>query len=276
MTDFSAPQKPSPVTDIPLLQWANGFLQAKTAEGLSRGTLRKIYGPRLRHFVAFCEARGVRQIEGLDPVLLREYLISLAERHNPGGCHQYYRVVKTFLRWYEQEAAEPGWVNPIRRVRPPKVPKQVLDTGLRASELLALDLADLDYVTGDITVRRGKGGKTRTVFLGQTARRAVRAYLRYRGRQSGPLFVNRCGRRLEYRGLRSMVAHRAALAGVDPPTLHALRRAFALGLLRNGADLLSLQKLLGHANLSLIEKVARQTADDLQAVHARTSPVDHL
>ena len=150
----------------------------------------------------------------------------------------------------------------------------LLDTGLRATELTGLDLADFDFTTGALNVRKGKGGKSRVVFLGQKSRKVVRAYLRLRGRQPGPLFLNRSGDRLDYLGLRSVAVRRALQAGVPKPSLHSFRRAFALAMLRNGSDLLTLQRLMGHADLSLLQRYAKQTTDDLRSVHAHSSPVD--
>ena len=79
---------------------------------------------------------------------------------------------------------------------------------------------------------------------------------------------------LAYLGLRSLVLRRARGAGLEPPALHSFRRGFALEMLRAGADLLSLQRLMGHADLSLLKRYAKQNADDLRAVHALASPVD--
>ena len=83
----------------------------------------------------------------------------------------------------------------------------LLDTGLRANELLGLELADLDGYTGEIRVRPlvGKGRKARSVFLGERGRRAMRAWVKVRGNQDGPLFKNASGGRLKYPGLRQIV-----------------------------------------------------------------------
>ena len=102
---------------LPTLErWVDGFVLAKKAEGLSHGTIHIVYAPRLRHFIAYCAGRNIHHVEHVDATLLREYLLQLAENHNPGGCHQYYRVLKTFLRWFEIEGAGDGWRNPIKRV----------------------------------------------------------------------------------------------------------------------------------------------------------------
>lgn len=73
-----------------------------------------------------------------------------------------------------------------------------------------------------------------------------------------------------------LVQKRARVAGVQAPPLHAFRRAFAIGALRAGVDLVSLQRLLGHADLSVIRRYLAQTEEDLARAHAKGSPVDNL
>jgi integrase/recombinase XerD len=154
----------------------------------------------------------------------------------------------------------------------------LLDSGCRASEFLTLNTSDVDLASGAIAIRHGKGGKSRVTFLGAKARKALLAYLRHRGNPAtdAPWWVTAEGTRLEYNGLRAVVQKRARLAGVKPPALHAFRRAFAIGALRAGVDLVSLQRLLGHADLTVIQRYLRQTQDDLRAAHAKGSPVDRL
>jgi integrase len=76
----------------------------------------------------------------------------------------------------------------------------LLDSGVRASELTALDLSDLDLVQSSLFVRSGKGRKSRHVFVGKKTRRQLRRWIRFRGRQDGPLFTKKDGERLEYGG----------------------------------------------------------------------------
>jgi len=288
-------------------KWADGFFVSKRAQGIADSTLNA-YRHHLAKFINYCETRNITEIEAIDAGLIREFLLFLKETyHNPGGVRTYYRSVKCFLRWYEVEAEPEGWRNPIKKVKSPKVPEEILepaaiddvmkmvetcdhskrglrdkailltllDTGARASELIAFDLTDLDPITGEMMIRKGKGGKPRTVFVGQRARKAIRAYLKRRGALPGALFLTRSDERLDYDGLRIMVRRRADLAGISPrPTPHSFRRAFALEMLRSGADLLTVQRLLGHADLSVIKRYVKQTTDDLRAVHAAHSPAD--
>jgi integrase/recombinase XerD len=152
----------------------------------------------------------------------------------------------------------------------------LLDTGCRASEFLALDLGDLDLHTGALTLRQTKGKRARTVFTGRTTLREVLRYLRHRAdlAPSDPLWVNRDGERLAYFGLTSVLRRRAKAAGIRTSLPHAFRRAFALASLRQGMDVVSLQRLLGHADLSVISRYVKQSRDDLQKSHAEHGPVD--
>jgi site-specific recombinase XerD len=290
-----------------LVQWVSTFLTAKRAERKAAGTLA-FYREKLTHFADYCAKRNVNTIEGITPGLLREYLIHLEETgHNAGGTHGHYRAVKVFLRWYEREEEPEGWHNPITKVRAPTLPEEPLDPadvetlraivaacqsgrmavrdraivltlfdcGLRASELLNLDLSDVNPYTGELTVRRGKGGKSRTVYMGQKTRRALRAYLKQRGNKPGPLFLSRYRGRLAYDGLRDIIIRAAKRAAVSPPSLHAFRRACALNLHRNGADLLTIQRVLGHADLTILRRYIKQTAEDLQTAQTAASPADN-
>ena len=118
----------------------------------------------------------------------------------------------------------------------------LVDTGARASEFLNINLEDMNQATGAILIRSGKGGKPRTVFLGKKSRMAIRYYLRTRKDELSALWVTKDGERLTYSVLRSMLKRRSILAKVDTPTIHSLRRLFALTMLRNDVDIFSLQR----------------------------------
>lgn len=288
-----------------LAQWVDGFIRARKAEGFTAGTLR-FYGEKLPRFVAWCDLRNVTAPDEVTAEVVRDFMLHLEEQgNNAGGRRAYFKAIKTFLRWWVSEVDPDNWKDPFKRVKPPKLPTELLepvdvetvkalleatetrmgarnrailltlfDTGLRASELTALDLEDFNPVTGDLRVRCGKGQKERMVFAGQKARRAIRAYLKERGQTAGPLFPAEHGGALSYKGLREVVQLAAKRAHVAPPPLHAFRRAFALNCLRAGMDLLSLQRLLGHAGLAVLQRYVKQTPEDLKAAHNAASPVD--
>jgi len=83
-------------------------------------------------------------------------------------------------------------------------------------------------------------------------------------------------KRLSYSGLRDIVRRRAERAGVRAPTLHSFRRAFALACLRGKMDIYSLQRLMGHADLTMLRRYLAQTVEDVRKAHARSGPVDRL
>lgn len=140
--------------------------------------------------------------------------------------------------------------------------------GLRVGELVALDLGDIEGEM--VRVRHGKGDKERIVPLGRKACEALRLYLGERqlleaqGAIDTALFLSRRGRRLSTRAVRRLVDRHAIQAGLPRTHPHALRHSFATHLLGSGADLRSIQELLGHAALST---TARYAHVDLQYLH---------
>jgi tyrosine recombinase XerC len=144
--------------------------------------------------------------------------------------------------------------------------------GLRISELVGLNLEDLDFISG-IAKLRGKGRKERLVPVGEAALRAVREYLRARKRDSQAIFLNRSGKRISGRGVRNAVAKYIRLCGgrqgISP---HTFRHSFATHLLNRGADLRTVQELLGHANLSTTQIYTHLTTEKLKSVYDKAHP----
>lgn len=291
----------APTNDQPLAECMLEFLSDCQARRLSRKTL-VIYRDALTAFGKWLPADNLAAVTPRD---MRAYFVQLQTTHNPGGCHQHYRVLRTFFRWLVNE--DMLGANPMARLHAPKLADHplppvsladvhamlatcdkrftgqrdrailltLLDTGCRAAEFVALDVTDLDMDTGSLIVQHGKGDKRRSVFVGGRTRRELARYLRLRT-GGAALWVTRDGSRLTYAGLRQIVRRRAEYAGVPEPGLHAFRRAFCLQCLRNGMDLISLQRLMGHADLSLLKRYADQSTADLRAAHARAGPVDRL
>lgn len=108
--------------------------------------------------------------------------------------------------------------------------------------------------------------------------RAIRRYLRCRVEVSEdePLWVSHRGKRLTYGGLRSVVRRRAGVAGIPAPSLHSFRRAFATTSPRNGVNVFSLQRLMGHADLTMLRRYLKQTEADLWEAHRKAGPVDNM
>jgi integrase/recombinase XerD len=152
----------------------------------------------------------------------------------------------------------------------------LLDTGLRARELLSIHLSDINLITGNVLLRRGKGSKSRTVFIGKETKKATRAYLRDRNDNLDDLWVTDDQKKLlRYGGLRALLERHANIAGIKGPSAHDFRRAFAITMLRNGIDLVTLARLMGHTSLKVLQRYLKQLPDDLQEAHRRGSPVDN-
>jgi site-specific recombinase XerD len=158
-------------------------------------------------------------------------------------------------------------------------------SGLRAEEIVNLDLASVEFDDERVRVE-GKGGKTRIVPTGEPALRAIERYLaRARpalltGDGEPALFISKSGRRLSTSDVRRRLrvwAQRASgvadagggVAGVSP---HALRHSFATHLLENGADLRSIQELLGHASISTTQVYTRVESGRLRSAYAQSHP----
>jgi integrase/recombinase XerC len=144
--------------------------------------------------------------------------------------------------------------------------------GLRVSELVGLNVDDLDRAERWLRVR-GKGRKERQVPFGGKAADALERYLAERSSRETALFLNHRGGRLTDRGVRGIVKLYATLiAGDSSLHPHSFRHAFATHLLGDGADLRSIQELLGHARLSTTQKYTQVTLTDLIAVYDRAHP----
>ncbi len=150
--------------------------------------------------------------------------------------------------------------------------------GLRAEEIVSLDLGDPDFESETVRVH-GKGDKTRVVPVGEPAQRAVRRYLEISRQALGPareepaLFISRRGRRLGPSDVRRRLekwVREAAVAGRVSP--HTLRHSFATHLLEGGADLRSIQELLGHSSISTTQIYTRVEPSRLASEYAKSHP----
>jgi tyrosine recombinase XerC len=150
-------------------------------------------------------------------------------------------------------------------------------TGIRVSELSILNVQDINFEAKTIRIQ-GKGKRERQVFFGQTAAQALAAYLAQRRQRAAlqgdtPLFLNHRGNRLSVRGLHLIVKKHSQRTGISPNTSpHTLRHAFATHLLDNGADLRSIQELLGHQRLSTTQKYTHVSTAHLMSVYDKAHP----
>ncbi|MGQ0810844.1 MAG: site-specific tyrosine recombinase XerD [Nitrospiraceae bacterium] len=151
-------------------------------------------------------------------------------------------------------------------------------TGLRVSELIALRLTDLNLETGYVTAT-GKGDKQRFVPIGVSAKRKLRGYLStargllLRNKTSPCVFVTRRGRSLSRQGFWKLLRRRAEAAGITTSiSPHMLRHSFATHLLEHGADLRSVQVMLGHANIATTQIYTHVERERLKKIHAEYFP----
>lgn len=277
------------------------FISERKSRGLSRRTIQ-YYQSELGYFRAWLDQRNIKRLDEIGAGTIREYLTQLGKTRNPGGIHAMYRALRALYNWLKFEF---DWPSPMVKVRPPKIVivplpgvsldnvelmtkgaglrdkallLTLLDTGARASEVINMNISDLDWSSGAIIIRKGKGGKYRTVYLGQKARRAVRAYLRSRegADDHSPLFCTSDRERLTLSALRDMIRRRAIDNQVTPvPCIHDFRRACALQLHRNGEDILTISRYLGHSTIEVTRRYIDLNDHDLREAHMRSGPVDH-
>jgi integrase/recombinase XerD len=150
-------------------------------------------------------------------------------------------------------------------------------TGMRVSELVSLNRGDLSL--DDDTVRcRGKGGKERQIPFGGKARLAIERYIDagrpplLGGREREALFLNHHGERLTRQGFWLIIKAYARQAGIDKITPHTLRHSFATHLLSNGADLRSVQELLGHSSIATTQVYTHVADSRLRQVYDEAHP----
>jgi site-specific recombinase XerD len=172
----------------------------------------------------------------------------------------------------------------LKSLRDHAILELLFSTGLRVSELCSLD-SDIDLSRDELSVR-GKGDKVRVTFLSQAAKKAISSYLKARKDMDEALFVNipptlttkdgkeiqtkRTPTRLTPRSVERMIKIYAAKAGITKKvTPHVLRHSFATDLLSNGADIRSVQQLLGHASINTTQIYTHVTDAHLREVHKK-------
>jgi integrase/recombinase XerC len=274
-----------------------------TEKRASPHTVRAYLG-NLAELIAFARERGRTVPSAIDIPILRSYLASLFAANEPATVARKLSAVRAFLRFLRRERLIEE--NVALLLRPPKAKKSLpsfltveqaatlveaplqpdeqetplalrdaaifevlYGAGLRVSECVGLDLGDL--TRDELRVRAGKGRKDRVVPLGCKARRAIDAWLAKRPLltpKSPALFVNARGGRVSARSVRRFVDRHALLAGVPKTHPHALRHSYATHLLGSGADLRSIQELLGHASLKTTARYAHVNFEYLAAAYA--------
>jgi integrase/recombinase XerD len=168
--------------------------------------------------------------------------------------------------------SERGW-----KLRDRAIILVLVDTGIRAQELCDLVVKDYENKLGRLQIRHGKGNKSRMVFMGEAARKALWRYLADRGnlRATDPIFATRNNTAMDTAALRKIINRCAERAGVLHSTVHKFRHTFAITFLRNGGSVLELQRMLGHERLDTVRIYASLAEADLLEAQKRASPADN-
>ena len=255
----------------------------------------------LRDFERFLEDKS---LESIEYITLRKFLASLKSKNlKSRTLARKISTLKSFYRFLCRE----GYLksNPTLLLSSPKLdkhlpnfltenemtkliesPKQdnllgrrdrailetLYSTGMRVSELVGLNVETIDFIGGIVKVL-GKGKKERLLPIGKTALLAIRAYLDMRDKQRKELFLNKNYTRLTDRGVRNVLNKYIRITSLKQHiSPHALRHSFATHLLNRGADLRSVQELLGHVNLSTTQIYTHLSTERLKAVYEKTHP----
>lgn len=161
-------------------------------------------------------------------------------------------------------------------VRDLAIAELFFSSGLRLSELIGLDLDDYSAIDREVRVRRGKGGKDRVVPVGSRAIARLGSYLAIRDKfkpSDKALFLSRMGKRLTGRAVEQNLKKLAGRAGLNANVFpHKLRHSFATQLVEHGADLRSVQEMLGHASLAATEIYTNLDFEHLKKVYERSHP----
>jgi site-specific recombinase XerD len=265
------------------------------------------YSVEIGYLKKYLSNQGIHNFEDISVSLLKNFFLELGTHRNPGGVHLSYRTIKAFINFvcneYDIER------NPIKKVKIrahnteplPEIPLETVqkllnvcigplekrnkalvrlmtDSGLRASEITALNIGDVDSETGYIKVLHGKGDKFRTGWIGDKTKKALVAYLSTRdlSNPSEPLFVTDEGRRLTFAGLRQIILRLCHKAVVPEYGLHSFRRLYAITLYRQGIDIYTISRLLGHSKVEVTRRYLNISNEDLKEVYRKASPSDLL
>ncbi|MEZ5301078.1 MAG: tyrosine recombinase XerC [Verrucomicrobiales bacterium] len=240
-----------------------GYLFDQMKAGLSRATVR-LHFAALRSFYKFLTQRG-----GLERNPLAEVQLPKAEKKLPAVLT--IKQVEAFLELpftIAQEKQAPDWV----AERDAAVLEVFYSSGVRVAELAAMNVEDIDQYTETARVI-GKGRKERIVPLGSPALAAVQKYRAKAGVHRGALFLSKLRRRITTRAISNILKKYLGKSGLPMNvTPHKLRHSFATHLLERGADLRSVQTLLGHASLSTTQIYTHVTVDRMKRVYDEAHP----
>jgi integrase/recombinase XerD len=278
-------------------------------KGLSKNTI-EAYSHGLTRFLNHLREKGVQEIREVAKFHIRGFLLALRGKNlNAKSIVRNLVAIRTFFRFLIQEGVLGS--NPVEELESPKVAKtlpeilsleeieQILEqpnlqtplgtrdramlemlyaTGMRVSELTQLPIHQVNLEGGYILLY-GKGSKERIVPLGAEAMKWVTVYLKTargilsKGKENPSLFINRSGKGMSRQRFWKSLKDYARRAGLRKRiTPHLLRHSFASHLLERGADLRSVQMMLGHADISTTQIYTHVTGERLKKVHKQYHP----
>jgi site-specific recombinase XerD len=238
-------------------------------KGQQAGTLKKntqnYHLIALRSFLKYLMKRGITSLspERIDLAKIKERSLDLISTDELNRLLNAPKTLKETDKKFEIQ----------KRLRDKAILELFFSTGLRLSELCSIN-RDLDLSKDEFSIR-GKGEKVRVVFLSDSAKNAIREYLKARKDLDEPLFIQYSrngakGNRLTPRSIERIVKYYAIVAGISKKvTPHIIRHSFATDLLSNGADIRSVQMMLGHANIATTQIYTHITDKQLRDVHKK-------
>lgn len=264
LIDFAGDIAVSDITPELIRKWRLWLnrLGTNTADELQKNT-QNYHLIALRSFLKYCARRDI-------PALTADK-IELAKTHRKQVTHLSYKEVQSLLGAIDTTTAI--------GLRDRAILELLFSSGLRVSELVRTDRAHVNLKRKEFSVR-GKGQKDRPVFISDEAARWIGLYLEKRGDASPALFIRYGGHkqadtsgdhlRLTPRSVQRMVSRYAALAGITKQVSpHTLRHSFATDLLMNGADIRSVQAMLGHSNIATTQIYTHVTDPYLRDIHKK-------
>lgn len=264
------------------------FTQTAGESQLLREKLLGVTSEQIRSFLAFLHereyskataARKLATLRSFYKFCLRRGFIA----QNPVASIRTPKQEKRLPKFLEVEQIQKLLTTPddstLLGSRDRAMLETLYSTGVRVSELVALNIADVD-ATGECLRVRGKGRKERVSPIGPTAIVAIKKYLEMRIRDprnatfdQQPLFVNKHGQRLSTRSVRRKLDKYLIMCGLDPSiSPHTIRHTFATHMLNNGADLRSVQELLGHQSISTTQVYTHVTTTQLKKDYDNSHP----
>jgi tyrosine recombinase XerC len=245
----------TPLERVDYLQLRKYLAQLKTKQYRPRTVSRKLSS--LRSFFKFLQREG--------------YL-----KDNPSRLLMSPKLDKTLPKFLTEECMSKFIEAPLTDKTLGKRDRAILETlystGIRVSELAGLNIEDVDFI-GNIAKVAGKGKKERLVPIGDKALDAIQDYLKSRKEKTSVLFLNKNGTRLSTKGVCDLTHKYIKMVSAnDHVSPHVLRHSFATHLLNRGADLRSVQELLGHVNLSTTQIYTHLTTEKLKKVYDKAHP----